>query len=390
MYLGTFVNSYALVLMQYRYALFFSGLFAGLSFPSQAQTSPTITRANMPVPTDTLRQSTALPALPASAPPLSRNGANQTWNYATLTATAQNIARFTTVPAEPLYTFTFNSALSGSNRATVASPQAVPLPPGLALPITEPYQFFNASNADFRSVGYGGKLGTTAVPATYASAAEQDVIYRFPLSYASAPDSSRSFFSLTVPGTGYLSQRRKRVNRPDAWGSLTTPFGTFQTVRMVTRIEDHDSIAAGGINQGFDLPVTREYKWLAPGQHVPLLTITTTQIAGQETISRVEYRDIYRRITGPLSTATVLPAAAVAVYPNPVAGNQPLRLRLPATGLVTLTGTDLAGRQFFQQVTALKNGEAEVPAEAFGRFRGVLLLRVQTAAGVAMRRVVRE
>ena len=152
--------------MQHRYFLVFSGLLTGLHLSAAAQSSPTLTRADMPVPTDTLRQSTAAPTLPASAPPLTRNGANQTWNYAGLVPAAQNVARFTPIPNQPLYTFTFNSALSGSNRATVASPQAVPVPPGLVLPITEPYQFYNASAADFRSVGYGGTLaGTVNRPA---------------------------------------------------------------------------------------------------------------------------------------------------------------------------------------------------------------------------------
>ncbi|MBC8081842.1 MAG: hypothetical protein H7Z21_01410, partial [Hymenobacter sp.] len=293
--------------MSHSYAAFLALLLA--TGPALAQTSPSITRADMPVAADTLRQSTAAPVLPASAPPLSRRGANQTWNYGALVAVAQNVARFTTVPNQPLYTFTFNSALSGPNRATVAARQSIPLPPGVAFPITDPYQFFNASAADFRSVGYGSTVATTAVPVIYASAAEQDVIYRFPVSFASLPDSSQSFFSISVPGTGYLSQRRKRVNRPDAWGTLTTPFGTFPAVRVVTRIEDHDSINAGGVIQGFDLPVSREYKWLAVGQHVPLLTIITTQVANQEVVSRVEYRDSYRRLL--LGNRPQLPETAV-------------------------------------------------------------------------------
>ncbi|WP_426492824.1 T9SS type A sorting domain-containing protein [Hymenobacter sp. 102] len=372
--------------MPYRYCAFFSGLL--ISLGAAAQSSPSITRADMPVPTDTLRQSTASIVLPASAPPLSQRGANQTWNYGGLVATAQQVARFTVVPNQPLYTITFNSLLSGSNRATVAAPQAVPVPPGLTLPITEPYQFFSASAADFRSVGYGGTLAGTAVPVTYASAAEQDVIYRFPLSYASPADSSRSFFSISIPGSGYLSQRRKRVNRPDAWGTLTTPYGTFPTVRVVTRIEDHDSLSAGGINQGFDLPVTREYKWLTPGQHVPLLTITTTQAGGREVVSGVEYRDVYRRIAGPLAAARPLPEPAGTVYPNPVPAGQGLRVLLP--GPATVTATDVTGRLLFQQRLTPRNGLAEIPAEALGEFRGLLLLRVQTGAGVAVRRVVRE
>lgn len=357
--------------------------------PVRAQTSPVITRTDMPVPTDTLRQSMAAPLLPGSVPPLTQRGPNQTWNYSTLVPIAQNVARFTAVPNQPLYTFTFNSVLSGSNRATVAAPQTIPLPPGITLPVTDPYQFYNASAADFRSVGYGASLSGTAIPITYANAAQQDVIYRFPVSYASAADSSNSFFSVSVPGTGYLSQRRKRVNRVDAWGTLTTPFGTFQTVRVVTRIEDQDSVSAMGINQGITLPVMREYKWLAVGQHVPLLTITTTRVGNQDVVASVEYRDIYRRLSV-LSTANHLPETALSLYPNPVRTTEPFRLLLPAAGPISVTATDLTGRMLFSYKLPHAPRETLVPAAAFGAFRGVALLRVQTETGVAVRRVVRE
>ena len=375
--------------MRYRYVL---AALLGLTAPGlvRAQTSPVITVADMPVPTDTLRQSTAAVALPASAPPLSRIGPNQTWNYAGLMATAQNVARFSGIPNQPLYTLTFGSAVSGPNKATVAASQTLPLPPGITLPFSEPYQFFRASATEFRSVGYGATVGGTAIPVLYASTNEQDVMYRLPLSYASQPDSSRSFFSINVPGTGYLSQRRKRVNKVDAWGTLTTPFGTFATIRVVTRLQDHDSVSVGGTSQGLDLPLTREYKWLAVGQHVPLLTITTNQLANQEVVTRVEYRDVYRRIAGPLGTAGPLPEAALAVFPNPLAPDEALHLRLPGPGAVTLTATDLTGRRIFQRRFTANTSGVNVAPETFGNFQGVLLLKIETAAGVAVRRLMRQ
>ena len=364
-------------------------LLALAAAPALAQTSPSITRTDMPVPTDTLRQSSAALVLPASAPPLTRRGASQTWNYAALVATAQSVDRFTTVPAQPLYTLTFGSLFSGTNRATVAAPQALPLPPGTPIPISDPYQFYNASAADFRSVGYGGTVAGTAVPATYASATQQDIVYRLPLRFGNANDSSRSFFSISVPGTGYLSQKRKRVNKIDGWGTLTTPFGTFQAVRVVTRLEDYDSIAVNGINQGFAIPTRYEYKWLAVGQHVPLLTITTAAVAGQQVVSNVQYRDIYRRIVR-LATRDAALEATLALYPNPLTAKDNLTLAVPAdSGPLTVTATDLLGRQLFRRSFG-GGGNLSLEAQLFGGFRGVALLTVTSARGVAVRRVVRE
>ena len=375
--------------------------------PALAQTtSPVIDRTDMPSLTtgvDSLRLSVASPVLPASAPPLTRRGANQTWNYASLVPTGQRVESFlpaSVVTATSLfYTFTFGP-LGGANRATVASPQALPVPAGVCLPIaiTDSYQFFNLATAGatpqtFKSVGFGASLNGTAVPVTYASAAEQDIIYRFPLSFASAADSSSSFFSTpaAVATAGYLSQKRKRVNKPDAWGTLTTPFGTFQTVRIVTKLIDHDSVAFGGLpGQGFDIPLTREYKWLAKGQHVPVLTITTRLLAGQETITGVEYRDIYRRIIR-LATHDAALDAGLAAAPNPSAAGSALTLSVPAgTGPLTVSATDVVGRLLFRRSYAGGTGSVQLGAEAFGSFRGVALLTVQTARGTATRRVVRE
>lgn len=374
-----------------------------LSAGSALAQSPIITRADMPAytsarPIDSLRLSAAAIVLPAGAPALTVRGANQTWNYSGLVATSQRVESYMAVPASLIYGFTFG-AFGGVNRATVASPQSLPLPPGAgaALPITDPYQFFNVSAAGatpstYRSVGYGGTLSGQTVPITYTNQAQQDIIYRFPLSYSSAADSSNSFFSTpaALSTVGYFSQKRKRVNRPDAWGTLTTPFGTFQTVRIVTRLEDHDSISLGGLSQGFDVPTRHEYKWLAVGQHVPLLTITTTEVAGAQTISSVEYRDIYRRIVRPTATLAAIDGA-LSTYPNPSEAGSPLLLTVPAgSGPLTVSATDLVGRQLFSQHFAEGSGNIGLPAELFGSFRGVALLTVSTTRGIATRRVVRE
>ena len=374
--------------------------------PALAQTvSPVIDRTDMPAPTaaaplDTLRRSAASPVLPATAPLLSRRGPNQTWNYAGLVATSQRVERYVTVASvtatAPLYNFVFGP-LGGVNRATVASPQTFPVA-GAPVPLTDIYEFYSTSAAnlsaqDFRSVGFGGVLGGTAIPVTYTNQALQDVIYRFPLSFSSQPDSSNSFFATpaALNTVGYLSRRRKRVNRPDAWGTLTTPFGTFQTVRVVTRLQDHDSVAVGGMpGLGFDVPVTREYKWLARGQRVPVLTITTTLAGNQETITAVEYRDIYRRIVR-LATRDAATDAVLQAFPNPLGAGSPLTLRVPVgSGPLTVSATDVVGRVLFRRAFGGGASSVVLGPELFGGFRGVVLLTVATARGTATRRLVRE
>ncbi|MGI4759484.1 MAG: T9SS type A sorting domain-containing protein [Janthinobacterium lividum] len=370
--------------------------FALLATPTLAQTAPSLTAADMPVVGDSLRLSQASPALPTGVPPLSRAGANQTWNYAGLVATGQRVVRYNNVStaAGALLQFTFNNAFFGPDtRATLVSPQGLPAAAG-ALPVTDPLEFSAVSSADYRLVGYGGTLSGTAVPVTYASRTQQDVIYRFPLNYGGAADVSNSL--LTTPAalasSGYFSQRRQRTNQPDAWGTLTTPFGTFQALRVVTTLADHDSLALGGApGQGLTLPLVREYKWLAKGVHVPVLTITTTAVAGNEVVTSVEYRDVFRRFVG-LATHSAAAEAGLSAYPNPSAVGTGLRLAVPAGGgPLTISGADLLGRQLFTKAYAASpGGTIMLDATTFGPFRGVLLLTVTGAQGTATRRLVRE
>ena len=367
-----------------------------LAAPAVAQVSPSIDRTDMPVAGDTLRLSTAAPVLPAGTPPLTRRGANQTWNYGSLVATGQNVQRYVAINTlGPFYQFAFGP-LAGANRATVAAPQDFPVPAGLPTPITDPYAFFATSAAGtspqvYKSVGYGATVGGLQLPVTYASATQQDIIYRFPLSFASQADSSSSYFTVTAPSAGSLSRKRKRVNRVDAWGTLTTPFGTFQTVRVVSTLRDRDSIAIGAApGVANDVPLTREYKWLAKQQHVPLLTITTQELGGTELVRSVEYRDIYRRIIR-LSTRDAALEAGLTPYPNPSAVGTSLTLTVPAgSGPLTITATDLLGRQLFTQQVQPVGGQLVLDAALFGQHRGVLLLRVASARGTAMQRVARQ
>lgn len=380
-----------------RYPLLaFSLLFAGAA---AAQTSPSITSADMPIVGDTLRLSQAAIVLPTGAPAITVNGANKTWNYAALVATSQRVEKYANVSTAtgPLLQFTFNSILSPGNKATLVSPQNLPIPAGAgaALPITDPLEFYSLSTSIFKSVGFGGTLSGAAVPVTYATTAQQDIIYHLPIAYGNANDVSNSLLSTpaALATTGYFSQERHRTNHIDAWGTITTPYGTFQAVRVVTELVDHDSIALGGMSGlGADLPVRHEYKWLAKTVHVPVLTITTNMVAGQEIISAVEYRDIYRKFPRLLATQPAAAAATLNAYPNPSAAGSALLLAVPAGGgPFTVLATDVLGRRLGSASFAgSASGVVTLDAATLGSFRGVVLLAVTTEQGTATRRIVRE
>lgn len=355
--------------------------------PVAAQSSITITQADMPVPDDTLRVSQAL----GVGVNFQQTGPNQTWNFASLTPVRQRVATFVSPTiAGGLPAFTFGP-LGGVNRATVGTPAELPLDSlpggGAGLMLSDFYAYFRAQTADYRQVGFSAAAAGLALPFTFA-AGQQDIVYRFPLSFSSLPDSSRSYFEANIPGVVFFSQDQNRVNQVDGWGSLITPFGTFNTIRVRTRLDAFDSLALSGQTPlGLQLPTRYEYKWLANGQHVPLLTISTAILAGTETVTGVEYRDIYRIIV--LSnSAESAELAALTLAPNPVAASQPITLRNLPAGALTVEVLDALGRRVLTRT--LTGPTATLSATDFGSARGVLTVRVQTARGTAVRRLVRE
>ena len=361
-----------------------------LAGPALAQTAISITSADMPGVGDSLRLSQAA-GLPAGAPALTLNGANKTWNYTGLVPSAQRVERYGTVAAAAtgLQLLAFGLPI-GANRANLASPRDLG---GAAagLPVSDAHEFYLSTTTDFRSVGYGVTVNGTALPLTYTTQGTQDVLYNLPLTYGTTPTASASRLEVAVPGTGGLSRRRLRSNQSDGWGTLITPFGTYPALRVVTTIIDRDSAVFGTTSiPATTLPTQREYKWLAKGIHVPLLTITTTEVAGTQQVTGVEYRDIYRKIVG-LATHSAALETGLGLYPNPSVVGTALRLALPVgSGPLTLTATDVAGRTLFSRRYASPGPEVVLEAATLGDFRGVLLLTVQTSQGTATRRVVRQ
>ena len=254
------------------YLLFsFFFLFSGISFSQIV-----ITKNDMPVAGDTLRTSITY----TITNDYTLTGPNYTWDFSNLQPLNQKIDSFVSKSQTPLlYQIYFSNA-------TLASPQPdISLIPNL--PITDVFEFYKSSTASFSDLGYGVTVSGAPIPLKYDN---PEIYYKFPLTYGNPMDSSLSSFSFGVPDLGYISTVRKRINVVDGWGTLTTPFGTFQTLRVKSEVFSHDSIYVDSLNYGtaIDRHIT-EYKWLGTNQRIPLL-----QINSEGLITTVTYRDLPR------------------------------------------------------------------------------------------------
>jgi len=176
--------------------------------------------------------------------------------------------------------------------------------------VTDAYGFYNNTSAGFNYTGFGVTLYGIPIPTKYDS---PDIIYKFPLNYNNV-DSSFAEYQLDIPSVVYSGGWKKRVNMADGWGELTTPFGTFDVIRIKTDIFQYDSIYIDSL--GIGIPVYREYteyKWLGNGFGIPLCE---AKVEGF--LTTVTYIDSVRNPIVPVDENPL--EKSTTIFPNPSSG----------------------------------------------------------------------
>lgn len=295
----------------------------------------TIDQNDMPDPGDTVRLSTAL-LLPGNDP--AATGANYNWDYSGLIPVSQALDTFISVSTTPLaYQLYFNSPLD-PNKATIASPQgSLAFIPGFE--VNNVFEFYRETSGSFSFLGFGGELQGIPLPVKFTP---PDVLYTFPLTPGKS-DSSNSQFSLSLPGLGAVLVKRFRRNLADGYGTLVTPYGTFQTLRIKSVIEEYDSIYLDTLSQG--IAINRnytEYKWLGKGFDAPLLSVTV-----EGPLTTITYLDSNRNISS--GTDNDKPAGvSFRLYPNPASDQLFLEFKLLRPSDIDARILSLDGRVIYE------------------------------------------
>ena len=306
----------------------------------QAGAQITITASDMPVVNDTLRYSAASPVGATINP--GDSGTNFTWDYSSLVPMSQGVDHY-------------QSALSVSITYALISFSAYGYKiadsiPGSPVPITNVYTFFQkiTSPNSYAAVAFGASISGLPTPANYST---NDTWYFFPLSYGNS-DSSDYALNVSLATLGSLKRVGYRKTRVDGWGTIVTPYATtpVNCIRVRSEIDEIDSVSFGTTT--FGLPNnTVEYKWLANGEHYPLLWVTSNVVGGSETISSIRYRDIARAMPNEVPTVNGI-ETNVKAYPVPAIDGI-FHLDVPASwnhfhaevfdinGRMVLTGDDL-------------------------------------------------
>ena len=202
-----------------------------IAFHSHSQI--TVTSSNMPVSGDTLRFSTAL--LDSSILlNYQRSGANQTWIFDSLRVISQTVQNFVSSSQTP-----YNAI--PTNRIGLLFADTLSLGPNS---VTNVYNFINSTSSDF-SIDYrAATLPFVGSPIPIQIPYQnKDEVFQFPLDYQDRDSSDYDFVFNNIFPQLYYGYAGYRINEVDAWGSVTTPYGTFNTLRVVTDMVSLDSIS---------------------------------------------------------------------------------------------------------------------------------------------------
>lgn len=236
------------------------------------QAQPTITMNDMPAVGDTIRFRSTLLGMGID---YQQTGTNFTWDFSSLSGSTVGADTFLSVSSTNLvYQLAFNLPFD-PNKANLASPQPdITFIPNL--PLTNIVNFYRKATASYGFWGFGASVAGVPIPIKFNA---QDILYKFPLSATSVPDSTGVSFSQGIPGLGYLSIQKKRVNIVDGWGTMITPAGSYSTLRVKSTVQETDSIYIDSLNMGFAIPHNYiEYKWLTNGKGLPVMKVSNENI----------------------------------------------------------------------------------------------------------------
>lgn len=273
--------------------------------PGLAMSQITITTSDMPSVGDTIRQSTALNTNQID---YTLTGENYSWDFTSLFTISQTVDTFVSVSSVPfLYQLVFIPNLISNLAQKYPEIDTIP-----EFQIIDPYQFFKNSNSSFNDVGFAFTINEIPIPLKYDT---PDVLYKFPMNYGNV-DSSFSGIEFSVPDMAYIGIDRKRVNRVDGWGTLSTPYGTHNVLRLKSTVTESDTIYIDSIQFGTTIERQyTEYKWMGGGFGEPLL-----QVYEEGLLATYTFIDSIR---DPLLVVDpVLPAqSGILISPNPVNQN---------------------------------------------------------------------
>lgn len=334
-----------------------------------------ITSSDMPSTGDTIRTSTNITT---GGIDYTLTGENFNWDFGSLFPIIQTVDTFKSVTSVPfVYQLVFIPNIVANLALSMYDFDMIP-----GIEIEETYRFFKNSSSSFKDVGIAATVEGIPMPIKFD---EPDIIYNFPLNYGDV-DSCFSGVEFNLPGFVYLYIERKRINVVDGWGNLTTPFGSFDVIRIKSDIFEYDSVFIDSL--GFGIAIDRkitEYKWLGNGYGIPLL-----QVAVEGPIVNVSYIDSVRNpITGIREETAV--GSQLKIFPNPSSCPVNIHFSIDKPGNIELSIYSIYGVKLADIVSGYKqagNYKVQFDPATLGLSKGVYLIHLRNNENLIYKKLV--
>lgn len=322
----------------------------------------------------------SLGALGPTAPQLGKDGQGVIWDYTDMDHVGQRVDSFFTVDDTPFaYRVNFDDPFDPDYQADHAQRRPEAASDSIALPIEveDRYDYFKKKNSGYELLGIGATVNGFPTSTKYDP---KDTVHHFPLQYGAIDSSYGKMVFDAIPDL-YYEQERWRYDTVDGEGTVHTPFGDFDCLRIKTRLRIRDSLKSDSLNIDTALfrPVRMIYRWMAEDKGVPVLLIS--ERGGTE--NRVEYLDSLR--TSSSRELSDHPSEEASIHPVPA--NDRLFIELKESGweryeLYSLTGERL-------DADRLDASPGRFSVDLSGYSEGVYLLRLEGEKGVIRKRVVK-
>lgn len=326
-----------------------------------AQTPIVLTNTNMPSANDTLRYTSVSLN---SVSNYTTTGTNFSWNFGSVTSTTAGIRSFKSALQTPYAVFFLSFTGFAEKLPDISL--------GGAFSFTDYYNFYKKQTNPqaFIADGVGLTFSSVPLPSYYT---DKDELYLFPMTY---PKYDSTTFRFSTPSVSLIpivyTKTGYRVTRVDGWGTVTTPYGTENCLRIVTTQYAKDSIKTAFLPLGFPNTV-RSYQWMTLNSKIPYFEVTGNVVGNNFVPTTARYRGYAKTPIEPPNTTGIAEAESgteqIVVYPNPVSNV----LHLGAVrGDLTFSLLDAQGK--FLRTINLKAGESTQEIEVSDLAPGIYSL----------------
>jgi len=276
------------------------------------QSPITLNNGNMPNSGDTLRVTNVSIN---SLGNYTQTGTNNVWNFSTVNSLSSEVREFRPITSTPYALFFFSFT---------GFAEKIPDFNVNGFGFTNSFSFFrkqsNPINA-FVADGVGMTFSNVPLPSYYT---DRDELYVFPLTY---PKRDSTTFRFATPSTALVPIRYiktgYRITEVDGWGTITTPFGTENCIRLITTQYAQDSIKNNFLPFPFGVAnVQRSYQWMTLNSKIPYFEVSGQMLGNNFTPVSARYRGYkIEKVEDTVNTTGIINHSLLknlVIYPNPV------------------------------------------------------------------------